>query len=370
MAVRVPSIIVETIERNPDYPPAIADGLKRLRDEITGDRPLRLFHAPAPDFDLWAPRFTPHQDETWLDTGWFFAEMLSYRLLMEAARYRTTLRDPFAPFKQEELASDALWALLDEAVAFRGPVEERLAAALRRTLWGNRIDLSIASVAEKGTAASDEHLLTDHTDAAVRGLMDGGGGAVHVIMDNAGTEEAMDLVLADLLLETGAASKVLLHVKTLPVLVSDVTTADLHLMLDAMAARGAGAARLAARLRVAASGGRLRIVPDAFWNTDGRLGELPPRLEKAFEDAALVIGKGDVNYRRATDDAVWPLATTLEEAVGTFPAPLLLLRTLKSDTLVEVPAERAAELDAAEPDWRTNGTYGVVQVAFGAAALR
>ncbi len=405
MAVRVPSIIDETIERNDDYPPEIADALKRLRDEIAGDAPLRLFDLPAPDHDLWRGRFARHDGETWLDTEWFFAEMLSYRLVMEAARYWTTLRDPFAPFKREERTSDALWVLLDEALAVRGTIEERLARTLLLTLWGNRIDLSIASVAEKGTSASEEHLLVDHTAAAARDLVGGeldalrpdlrsggrplsGGGAsmqrsggdasvhrpgrgpcVHIIMDNAGSEEAMDLVLADLLLTERAASHVVLHVKMLPVLVSDVITVDVHEMLEAMTARGREPAGLARRLRTYMGDGRLRVVPDLFWNTDGRLWELPPRLYRAFGGAALVIGKGDVNYRRAAHDAVWPLETTLEEAVSRFPAPLLLLRTLKSDTLVEVPRARAAELDTAEPDWRTNGTYGVVQYAFGESVM-
>ncbi len=381
MAARVPSIIEETLERNRDYPPEIADALKRLRDEIAGDAPLRLFALPAPDHDLWQARFVPHAGETWLDTEWFFAEMLSYRLIMEAVHYWTTLRDPFAPFKEEELASDALWELLDEALAAGaaggGSVEERIVRTLILTLWGNRIDLSLSSVAAKGTGASAEHLLVDQAKEAAHDLLaadaasDGGADVtVHVIMDNAGTEEAMDLVLADLLLSGEVASEVDLHVKLLPVLVSDVITADVHRMLRAMRDRGRAARALAERLTAYAASGRLRIVPDAFWNTDGRLWELPPRLERSVEGAALVVGKGDVNYRRAANDALWPLETTLDEAVGPFPAPLLLLRTLKSDTLVGVAPERAARLDAGEPDWRTNGSYGVIQYAFGPSVIR
>lgn len=366
MAVRVPRIIGETVEANRDYPQAVLDDMLRLRDEIASDAPLRLFALPSPDHDFWAPRFSRFEGETWLDTEWFFAEMLSYRLLMAACRYWTLGRDPFAPFKREEMASDALWSLLDEALAPEGPLEERLAKTLHFNLWGNRIDLSLSNVAQKGTGASDEHLLTDHTAAAVDDLLRSGeaGRAVHVIMDNAGTEEAMDFVLADLLLESGVADEVVLHVKLLPVLVSDVIAADIHLLLKKMSDRGDAAARLAGRLESAMAAGRLRVVPDAFWNTDARLWELPRRLTKSFEGAAMVVGKGDVNYRRSTDDAVWTLETTLDEAVGSFPAPLLLLRTLKSDTLVDVPTDRARKLDREEPDWRTNGSYGVIQYAF------
>lgn len=368
MAVRVPSIIEETIRRNADYPYAVSDELTMLRENIAADAPLRLFGPAAPDHDLWRLRFEPHGGETWLDTDWFFAEMLAYRLVMEAGRYWATLRDPFEPFKREEMASEDLWELLREALALQGSLEERLARTLLLNLWGNRIDLSLSNVAAKGTGASGEHLLADHTESAVRDLLDGNGAPVHIIMDNAGTEQAMDFVLADLLLSERAASHVILHVKMLPVLVSDVIPGDIRTMLEAMTSRGGAVRRLAERLTRRIGDGRLSVVPDFVWNTDTRLWELPPRLQRGFDEAALVVGKGDVNYRRAGNDAIWPLETTLAQAVGRFPAPLLLLRTLKSDTLLQVSTERAAELDASEPDWRTNGTYGVIQYAFGRSA--
>ncbi len=102
--------------------------------------------------------------------------------------------------------------------------------------------------------------------------------------------------------------------------------------------------------------------PDYFWNTSRRLWDLPERLGRAFAGASLVVTKGDANYRRITNDAIWPADATLAEALGPFPAPLLALRTIKSDTLVGVAPERQRALDAAEPGWRTTGTYGVAQV--------
>ncbi len=155
-----------------------------------------------------------------------------------------------------------------------------------------------------------------------------------------------------------------LHVKMQPVLVSDAIVADVHMLLDAMARRSGRVAALARRLEEQLGGGRLSIVPDFFWNTAGRLWELPPRLYEPLEDAGLVIAKGDINYRRATNDALWPPGTSLAEAVGSFPAPLLVLRTLKSDTLVGIDADRQARLNAeAGAGWRTSGAYGVAQFA-------
>lgn len=364
MGVRVPSIIDDTIVRNA-YADSVADALKRLRDEVAGNAPLRLFEAPAPDYALWLPRYAQREGETWLGTEWLFAEMLVYRLMVEASGFLESGSDPFAPFKQEEMASEALWSTLEEVLAFEYPLPERLARTLKAMLWGNRIDLSIMTVAEQGVHATEEHLLTDRSEEIVAGLLERPPGAVHIVMDNAGTEEAMDLVWTDLLFSEGLATEIVLHVKMLPVLVSDVIPADFRDMLQAMTARGGAAARLSARLSGYMQEGRLRVEADYFWNTDGRYWKLPSRIEHALGGATLAISKGDANYRRATNDAIWPLETRMSEALGPFPAPLALLRTLKSDTLVEVPPDRAAELEVEHPQWRANGTYGVMQYAAG-----
>ena len=363
MAERVPRILRDTLARNPDYAPSVKDALRRLSDEIASDAPLRLFDPSAPDHDLWAPRFAPHAGETWLGTAWFFSEMLAYRLALQACRYWTTRRDPFRPFKEEELASEALWDVLEASLGAAGSLEERLTERLTGALWGNRMDRSIAQAFEQGTEAQGDHLLANAIPEAAVHVLSGTPGVVHVIMDNAGTEEALDLAVADLLLEADLARAVVLHVKMQPVLVSDALGEDVLWMLSAMEARGGEAKALAHRLRRAMQAGRLRVVPDFFWTTDGRPWELPPRLQAAFQGARLVIAKGDANYRRATNDALWPPGTTLAEAVGDFPAPLLALRTVKSDTLVGVEQETVARLDAQEEGWRTRGTYGVAQLA-------
>lgn len=363
MAVRVPGIIRETVERNPDYPASVKAAFERLAEEVEGNAPLRLFAPPAPDFDLWTPRFALHEGETWLASEWFFCEMLIYRLMMEAGRYWATLRDPFAPYKREEMESEALWDALAAVLDTPGTLEERLTQGLRSLLWGNRIDLSLKQTAALGTSARDEHLLADDVPLVVRHLLHTKPGPFHVIMDNAGTEQALDFAFVDLLLSEDLASTVTLHVKMQPVLVSDVIVADVFTMLDAMTQRGGEATRLSDRLKNHLGTGRLSVVPDFFWNTAGRMWELPPRLYEPMKAAPLVIAKGDINYRRATHDAIWPPGVPLSEAVHGFPAPLLVLRTLKSDTLVGIDAETQQRLDAAEEDWRTSGAYGVAQFA-------
>jgi len=109
---------------------------------------------------------------------------------------------------------------------------------------------------------------------------------------------------------------------------------------------------------------QLTFIPDFFWNTAGRLWELPFRLQESMREARLVVAKGDLNYRRATNDALWQPDATLFDAIQGFPTSLLVLRTLKSDTLVGIDAETQAELDAhGEENWRISGAYGVAQFA-------
>jgi hypothetical protein len=75
----------------------------------------------------------------------------------------------------------------------------------------------------------------------------------------------------------------------------------------------------------------------------------------------MVIFKGDANYRRVIGDALWPPEITVGEATGYFPAPLLLLRTMKSDALVGLSKGLTDRLDAADRDWRINARRGLIQ---------
>ncbi|MEM1094302.1 MAG: ARMT1-like domain-containing protein [Bacteroidota bacterium] len=365
MRVRVPSIIADVMARNADYPARLKDNLRRLHDAIVADAPMEPLPGPAPDADAWAAPFGWFAGETWLNTQWFFAEFFAYRWLNHAVDYWRTARDPFAPFKADERQRPELWDVLGEALAMEANAEARLRHLMLYMLWGNRIDLSLKASADQGTTAHEDHLLDDALDTAVHHLSRHEPASLHLVMDNAGTEQAMDLAFVDYVLRADVATTVTLHVKLLPVLVSDVIPADMPLLLGTMRQRGGAFAALATRLQDFLDDGRLRVVPDGYWNEPLFLPHLPKRLADPMEGSRLVILKGDANYRRATHDALWPHGTTLGHVLRGFPAPLLALRTLKSDTLVGVAAATQAQLSAEHGGeaWRTNGTYGVAQFA-------
>lgn len=367
MRVRVPGIVRDVARRNPDYAPAIRDALERLAGELEADANIPMLNTPAPDYDDWAAQFHAHQGETWLNSEWFFAEVYLYRLLIQAVRWWETGRDPFLPWKMEEMTSDTLWLAMDAALTTPSAIpEERLAELLLHVLWGNRIDLSLTVAATHGTNGNQDDLLADDRNAALPHLFQRMGSSldiVHLVVDNAGSELAMDLILAHSLIETQVAGRVILHVKLHPTFVSDATAHDVLYFVGLLEREGRSAdlRRLGAQLCEMFEHQQLCLAPDSFWNSTRFLWQLPPRLLKTFNGGRLAIFKGDANYRRMTGDALWNPDTPFGEVTGYFPIPMLVLRTLKSDTIVGLPSGLAERLDVDDPQWRVNGKRGVIQ---------
>lgn len=362
MKRRVPNIIRETQELNPDYSDEIQDALDALRQEIEGDAPIRAIDDP-----VWAALLARHAGETWLHSEWFFAEVYFYRLLIEAVQWEQSGRDPFAPKKIAEIRSEALRQSLEAALAETG--EDRLHELLGHAVWGNRVDLSYAVAATHGRQGAEGDLLVDDRAAVVQHLLSRDPGEVHIILDNAGTELALDLVLVDALLD-GFAERVVLHAKRHPTFVSDATFDDVLIFIAEMTGRGdltrgygEAGKEVGTRLQYALLDGRLLVEPDIFWNTAWFMWEMPPRFSDFLGRAALVISKGDANYRRIVGDARWQPDTPFAEVVQYFPAPLLAMRALKSNPIAGLPTGMAERLDAEDANWRTNGKRGIAQFA-------
>ncbi len=375
MRVRLPAIFDETLALNDDYPSSIKRRVANLRDAIAGGAPIpRPDNETAPDSAEWSRAIEEQRDIVtgelaWHKAEWFFAETYAYRRLIEAVRWHETRRDPFLPKKLEELHSDALWDLVARACRPLDSSASEVRRAVEFALWGNRIDLSYALSSQRGAEISADDLLVDERDAfaaylaQLRASQPGlrRRSPVYIVADNAGSELAMDLALADCLLRQ-VADRVVLCLKQDPTFVSDATVEDVWMLLREMARRGGRIAALAERLEGFWQSGRLRFLPHPCWNSSRFLWNLPSTYSGAFNAALLVIVKGDANYRRAVGDAVWPAHTPFADVVGYLDAPVLCLRALKSDPIVGLPsAETAAALDRVDPAWRVNGRRGLIQ---------
>ena len=209
-------------------------------------------------------------------------------------------------------------------------------------LWGNATDLSLLTSLSyediqklQGADArkkAEKNILVNDLPAAYKALKDAQKTGkkdrrVDIILDNAGFELFVDLILAGYLLAAGLATQITLHPKSIPWFVSDVIPADFAALLSALAnpqdfystpdehtghvPEPLSEKELAELLfffqHLAAfhAEGQLILRPNLFWTSAQSYWHLPqaePRLYEDLKESELVIFKGDLNYRKLTAD--------------------------------------------------------------------
>lgn len=370
-------ILIKQIQDAFPYPAETRRALDALLEEtVSGD--VQPLPADAHDYGLWQEWDRGWYGRPWLSAPFLWAESFFYRRLLEAVGYFRPGPwrgvDLFGPAKQAELETSAVateLAALDEVAA--QPLAAQRRVLLEAALWGNRADLGfrITAAAEGDTTdlvADDSAQLWSILDAAPDPV-------VHLVTDNAGRELLADLILVDHLLTTGAAARVVMHVKPQPYYVSDATASDVLAVLrrilaapDAATATATSTATSAGtaaatgrRLWSALADGTITLRTHAFWCAPLSFHDLPADLSGELSHATLAIVKGDLNYRRLVGDRSWPPTTPFADLAKYFPAPVATLRTLKSDVAVGLTPETVAKLDATGTAWRTTGEYALIQ---------
>ena len=290
-------------------------------------------------------------------------------------------------------------------------------------LWGNATDLSLLTSltyediqklqGSEARKASEKNILANDLPATFQVLKKAQTDRpederrVDIVLDNAGFELFVDLILAGYLISAGLATSIVLHPKSLPWFVSDVLPGDFSALLNALAdpqafystpdedEKQAGktpqplSAKEQSELEFLFQSwsqfhqsGQLLIRPNRFWTHAGSYWRLPPLQSTLFKDlksSELVIFKGDLNYRKLTGDVAWDSTTTFTEAIG----PLgpgsgmrtLALRTCKADVVVGLPEGEDQRLKAMEGGggdsgarkWAWSGKWAVVQFCDGKA---
>lgn len=361
LAERHPAIIGQVREAFP-YGPEQHRGLDALLDNCTKGviEPL-----PGGAWGEWG--IDAYVGRSWFDVPWLWSESYFYRRLLDAVGYFGDGPwrgiDPFRPSKLAELESPETDRELEalDALAAR-PAEEREAALLHGSLWGNRADLGFRlsdSEAEERTAVPD--LVADDSDR-LRSLLDGAG-TLCLIADNAGRELIPDLLLLAHLLRHGRVERAVLHVKPHPYYVSDATTADVVDAVRRLVRAPGEASAYGHLLWDAMADGRLTVRAHDFSCAPLPYTDMPADLRTEIGGAGLTVLKGDLNYRRLVGDRRWPPTTSFADVTAYFPGPVAALRTLKSDVITGLDGRTEAALVAAEGQrWRTSGTRALIQV--------
>jgi hypothetical protein len=375
--MRMPDIARRTLADN-DFPVEIAARIRELIDEMPLGKIRPIQDPGAPDEQAWAGYLDPYLGCNWLEIPWFFGEHYFYRRIVEATGYfqqgHWRERDPYASQKKAGLRSSltaiqALVGNLNQSIN-RGWKRGAFLRLLNADLWGNQADLSMwpAGQGDQPTHAEQvqrQHLLVDDAmmiAEAVEALPDEPA-RVDFLVDNAGFELVTDLCLVDYLLSAMPTWRVRLHLKAHPTFVSDAMVGDLMKTIlfiqdcDDLVLR-AFADRLEEHLRSQ----RLQLKDDFYWTSPLESWCMPRCLKNELGEAALVISKGDAQYRRLLGDRHWPYSTPLENILNYFPAPLVILRAAKSEVMAGLKPGQAERLFQEDPEWLYNGRWGLIQL--------
>lgn len=363
---RTPKLISRVRDAHP-YGPDQHQALDALLEEITSGT-MQPLNNRAHDQAAWNQWGAAHFGKPWADVPFLWWESYFYRRLLDAVDFFEPgpwfWIDPFEFLKTAELRSagvEADLATLDEA--HRLPAHERWQVKLQASLWGNQADLGFHIGATERPGPGQNHGMVVEDSTQLRALLDSGGESrVSVVADNAGRELLSDLALIDLILDTGIASEVTLHLKPYPYYVSDATTSDMIACLRRLAATSGESDKIAHRLQEAIGTGRLKLYTHDFYCAPWSFHYMPVDLAAELATSSLVLLKGDLNYRRLVGDRDWPPTTPFAEVTAYFPGPVAALRTLKSDVVTGVDDAKLSLLDAFDPHWKTRGTHGLIQV--------
>lgn len=280
--------------------------LHAIARAVAADAPMVLDYAawPVPGWEALPGRVNGKRPS---EASFFDFEYWLYFRILRAVRYPETRNDPFRLTKHRDLTRHIDWA--EQAIQ----KTHTLADALNLSLDANAHDLSQLS-----GPASAHDLGRELLRIEPAGLR-----RINIIADNFGGEFVADLVLATIAAEAGIEAVV--HVKHLPMFVSDTTTDDIIILFDRLKPN----TEFGRRLQAAVDGGKLRVTSNVFWAAPKFMDQVPLDELESGDDVLNVL-KGDLNFRRAIGDAVVPIETPFESLPVLPAAPMLALRSIKS----------------------------------------
>jgi hypothetical protein len=377
---RMPNIARRVIKEN-NFSIQMNRSLEKLAAELQSGYIQPLKYDTGLDFQDWEQYLQPYKNQRWIDVPWFFAETYFYRLILNITNYFQPGKwqgiDPFLLQKEQglEAAIDAIISLCTQVEQWlnqskqAGKVSKSsLIALLYFALWGNRVDLSLWSAFEEKRSNFDiqnqlSNILVDDSFAVSKLLSKSENNRIDFVVDNAGFELICDLCLVDFILGSGLANQVYLHFKIHPTFVADATIEDVYKTKNFLASSShSNLKSFVQRLSNNLDSHRLILTEDYFWTSPLPFWQIHESLKYELAKSNLIIVKGDANYRRLLGDLHWDFTTNFADIVTYSPAPMLTLRTLKSELVVGLKSEVLKKLAILDSQWLTNGKWGVIQL--------
>lgn len=386
--------------------------MSQLRYELTTDKPFKQLTDTGSDAHMWNEALEKlilqigKENCTWFKGPWLYAECYMYRRIREAMLLCSSEVRSYDPFEESKIESHALsnkstFGLIsalcplnyDDEKTNEELAKRRFGIIVEALLWANKNDLSLSSGNDVSAKVSDlidlldsfkENILCDHTEqlwsfflklkSSSRSELDEKRRIV-IILDNCSIELAADLILCDYLLRNDFVDEIKLHGKAFSWFISDVTQVEFdYLLRQFCSVNSLTINNFHQRIRQYISDAKLIVdCTHMFWTSPYAFTEMQtvaPDLYADLKQSALVLMKGDLNYRKLLADLGWPFDTPLSVAVQHFkPTSLCAIRTLKSDLVAnldlnEQTNKNYALLQRKYPDsnkWLVTGDYGIIQ---------
>ncbi|RDW60113.1 DUF89-domain-containing protein [Coleophoma crateriformis] len=406
---------------------------KRIVEDLAKLNPLP--DDGKPDIASYNKELEQLGSPSWFNIPWLYAECYLYRRIATAfalsshwKQYDIFARQKMSTFRSSRPAVLELAGRYHELIKQMenkgNKSQEELDAAEKILfmemceicLWGNATDLSLLTSltyediqklqGSEARKASEKNIIANDLEAAYSTLKKAKSEGkkyrqVDIVLDNAGFELYVDLILAGFLLSSGLATNIILHPKAIPWFVSDVVPRDFADLLNALAnpqpfystpsedevAAGKTPTPLSQQEMDELaflfktwsefhSEGQLMLRTSTFWTEGGSYWRLPSSAPKLYEDlkeSEIVIFKGDLNYRKLTGDGTWDPTTPFTTAIGPLGpgsgVNVLALRTCKADVVVGLKPgldeELKGEDKSGKREWAWSGKWAVCSFSDG-----
>ncbi|WP_258100188.1 damage-control phosphatase ARMT1 family protein [Marinoscillum pacificum] len=340
LETRFPKILKDVLD-TPELNPASKTQLTSLLNNLDNQR-IEPIELTSEESVFWQPFFEEYSGKRFEEVPFFFLEIYFYRLINQIIASNQDFIDPFGHIKRQDLKKNTAFFKRLASDRFELSVDQYIHLAVE----GNQADLSQLAGSTKGNPLT---YLIDDSNQLIHHIPETG---IHLIADNSGVELFTDLLLITKLSET--CKQVTLHLKHMPLLVSDATPNDLEILLKHLEV--IGLLDFVSEIKQLLDSSKLQVTSHPFWNSPTFYNKLP-FIEG---ETNLLLTKGDANYRRFFHDKAFPPHLSFElETIGF--DKVFTLRTLKSDIQTGLKKEQVVDLHKHDPEWMHNGKYAVIQ---------